>query len=66
MPRNEAVASVARPYDLMKIVEPEVSASASDEEMLSRRTMLSSFVRWTPISFIGRVPVISTRSMSRT
>ena len=66
VPRNEAVASVARPYDLMKIVEPEVSASASDEEMLSRRTMLSSFVRWTPISFIGRVPVISTRSMSRT
>ena len=66
VPRNEAVAIVPRPYDLMNTGVLCVSASASDEEMLSRRTMLSSFVRWTHISFIGRVPVISTRSMSRT
>ena len=48
----------------MKRVDPELKASASDEEMFSRRRALSSTVRCTPISFMGRTPAISTRSMS--
>ena len=46
------------------MVDPALRASASDEEMFSRRMALSSTVRCTPISFIGRTPAISTCSMS--
>lgn len=46
------------------MVEPVASASASDAVMFSRRTSVSSSVRCTPISFIGRRPEISTDSMA--
>lgn len=46
------------------MVEPVARASASDAVMFSRRTSVSSSVRCTPISFIGRRPEISTDSMA--
>ena len=46
------------------MVVPVVRASASDEVMFSRRTVLSISVRCTPICFIGRLAAISTCSMS--
>ena len=64
VPRKDAVESVARPYCLMKTVELNVRASASERAMLSCSTAESRWVRCTPICFMGRAAETSTCSMS--
>ena len=63
VPRNATVERVARPYCLTKIDVLKVRMSAIERAMFSCSTVVSSWVFWMPISFIGRRAVTLTSRM---
>ena len=63
VPRNATVERVARPYCLTKIDVLKVRMSAIESAMFSCNIVVSSWVFWMPISFIGRRAVTLTSRM---
>lgn len=59
VPRSETVESVARPYSLTQIEEPNFRAPAICGAMLSCSTQAMISASCVPILFIGRVPTMS-------
>ena len=66
VPRNEAVASVPRPYCLMKTVELCDRMSAIDRRCSRAAPPYRSPVRWMPICFMGRRRALTDTSRIET